>query len=231
MIKVVLSCFLSFSIPGVTVLDASIMSLAYDNYDPINNISFEAKDAGYEQVGFIGQHTMVQVKDIEALGYEVVDILSMPVITTGVTNFHYSYSTKLITTNTVSLTSTVSELVETGLNSILSGCGVSISVGSSVKQSYIIEETETYTTSTEREVLVKFDVREEFQTPGHSLGLCVVADVFKVTYETWKYDDWWWGDLEVDNSRKKQTAYLTYAPMITILYDEKPVLKDMVEIK
>ncbi len=59
----------------------------------------------------------------------------------------------------------------------------------------------------------------------------MVADVFKVTYETWKYDDWWWGDLEVDNSRKKQTAYLTYAPMITILYDEKPVLKDMVEIK
>jgi len=32
----------------------------------------------------------------------------------------------------------------------------------------------------------------------------VVADVFKVTYETWKYDDWWWGDLEVDNIEKNK---------------------------
>lgn len=219
MVQALLSCFLSLVIGGVPC-EKQIISRSFPSKDYAMNISTEEKEVGMTKVnGIIGRHEMVRINHYEYIGLQKIKDLSQMYNPNVFTGFKFNQTVTTITSNTVSTVEKQSISVTAGLRATVGMNGADVTADSSLNYVYDIEHSQTYTTSKSESISVEFQIREEILT-DKKFCVCQAAYTFKLTCETWKWDDYWWGKQIVSGSRKFFTAYYTVEPFITIYLED-----------
>ena len=186
----------------------------------ITPVSFELGevDAYTERVGLIGRHTMISFDSYTYIGYDVVQTLTNYYSAAALSSFHMTSQYETIVETSVSTSASYSYKL---LNSVHIMAGLtkiaSAEQETEVSQVYEINSTNTYTTSTKESGSLDYYVDDDV-VDGKIFALGVAAEIYKIECQTWKYDDYWWGDYEVSGSRESFTAYLTFNPFVTIVY-------------
>lgn len=231
MLNVLATCFLSFAVTAssytTTIEPHSLTSGYSDNtYVPEVSINTEAKEVASWRAPIIGRHEFVQITDYEYSGIQNIQKIGNMHNGNVFEDFEYEETVISVNSETVSTTVRFSSEISTGLQVQAGIEGASISSNNSVTNVYTIEKQVTYTASKTESYSVKYKAKPELIN-GKRFGLCMAAHVYKLTWQTWQVDDYWWGDYEVDGSRKIYTAYLTINPTVTIYYEDGTVLWDV----
>lgn len=218
MLSVLFTALLSFSLVG-----SSFNAVAQFDYQPELNVSIGSFEVEWWREGFIGRHQMASYTSVEYLGPIEVKKLSKTYNAAVLGNFHFTESVKTVEESTVSLTiSATSKFVSTlGVKAGLDN--IEISSNYSLEQIYSIEGTRTYTIANELVYTVEYDVNPE-AVSGRKFYLAEAAYVYKIESEKWQYDDYWWGNYEVDGSRSSFVTYVTLDPYVTIAFEDGTLL-------
>lgn len=187
-----------------------------DDYD-FSKVNYDAVDMGVYYAGLhIGHHKMIQITDIDTDGeYECVQYLTPFYSGAALTDFNFEQEFTTVYETSVSTVEKLSSEISTNIQVCCGVPGASASTSASINSVYTIGETKTYTASQTSSLKVNFSVKPEL-VADKDFALCVAAKVYEVTFDTWVVEDWWWGDYETAGSRQTHTAYLTFAPTITI---------------
>lgn len=188
-------------------------------YEDIPSISIQlgAFETHWYWSGFIGQHVMLDIKSYEYIGIQKVQQLTDFYNGAVLENFDFTSTFSSIETDSVSTTKRFSSEINTGLELKLGFPGAEIKGGLNISTIYEIEETQTYTTSTSSSISIDYSIKHEL-VENEIFALITAGHVYKIECETWKWDDYWWGDYEVAGSRESFYAYYVIDPMITIQY-------------
>lgn len=234
MLNVLAVAFLSFSLlnqtnpkmTGENPKDNDILSLGTGGSSkvPETNISFEEFEITSWREFLIGRHQMGKINLSTYMGFLPIDQLSDWYDSNALTDFTFTDSFTTITEETLSLTIKESSTFSStfGIKAGLKGFEASSQFN--VTNSYTLEGTVTYSFATHVTRTVQYSVQED-KLEGKTFSLCLAAHVFKLECETWQFDDYWWGDVEVDGSRKTFVSYLTLIPTITIMFADGGLLK------
>lgn len=141
-------------------------------------------------------------------------------------NFQYEQEVVTVLTDTVSTTVKFSSEVSTGLQVQAGIEGASIGSNSSVTNVYTIEKQITYTASKSESFTIRYSAKPEL-IDGKRFGLCVAAHIYKLTWQRWVMENYWWGDYEEADSRHTYTAYLTVNPTVTIYLEDGTIVWDV----
>ena len=221
MIKVLMACFLTFAIigsPNGAMPMAQTRSLGFDPSN-INTAPFEV-EAELTHVGLgIGRHRMIQILDYTERGEMLVyqskvtyngSLVENVVIRESMTS---CFETSISTTERFSAEISLALAVQAGIP------GVDIGAEASVTSGYEFEQTTTYTISTQITLELEYEIKQEY-IEGRQFRLGLAGNVYELAWDTWQWDDYWWGAYEVDGSRQHCTAYVVGDPYITIVYDD-----------
>lgn len=218
MLSVLFTALLSFSLVG-----SSFNAITQSDYQPELNVSIGSFEVEWWREGFIGRHQMASYISIEYLGPIEVKKLSKTYDAAGLANFHFTESVKTFEENTISLTiSATSKFISTlGVKAGLDN--IQISGDYSLEQIYSIEGTKTYTIANELVYTVEYDVNPD-AVSNRKFCLAEAAYVYKIKSEKWQYDNYWWGNYEVENSRSSFVTYVTLDPYVTIAFEDGTLL-------
>lgn len=219
MLNFLTSVFLSITITatsGSVNFTTQVEPRSASEYD-ISAINRDTIDMGYYTVGFIGRHKMMQITDVDTAGsIEPVQKLTNYYDASTLTNFKFKENVTISNTYSVSTVEELSQEISLNLNIALNINIASLETGVGLKNIYTIRESTTYTYSTETTYTIEYEPVPEV-IAGKIFALCLAAEVHEITFETWEYDDYWWGDYEVSGSRKTHIAYLVIDPYVTIM--------------
>lgn len=217
MLQVLMACFLSFSVIGGQCADFAIATRAADDYN-ISYINYDPIEVEKTTVNLVvGRHRMVQIKSVADRGDQCVDVLTQYYDAGVLEDFHFSEKITTIVTTTVSTTTQLSAKLSTGLQVAAGIPGAKISGNVNVEIGYTITNTVTYSATEQIELQLEYTVKQEV-VEDKVFALCMAAHVYEITYETWQWDDYWWGDYVVSGSRKTGTGYITVQPYVTIVF-------------
>ena len=218
MVSVVLTAFLSFNL-----INSTINEVTSTNYKPEINVQLGSFEVNWWREGFIGRHQMVSYDSVDYLGPISVKKLSNTYSTSALNNFHFEETIQTINENSISLTISESSKftstlgVKAGLN------GLQISDDYSIEKYFSIERVSTYTITNEISYKVEYDVNQELVS-GKKFYLAEAAYVYKINCQKWQYDNYWWGNYEVNNSRSSFVSYVSLNPFITIALEDGTLL-------
>ena len=218
MVSVVLTAFLSFNL-----INSTINEVTSTNYKPEINVQLGSFEVNWWREGFIGRHQMVSYDSVDYLGPISVKKLSNTYSTSALNNFHFEETIQTINENSISLTISESSKftstlgVKAGLN------GLQISDDYSIEKYFSIEGVSTYTITNEISYKVEYDVNQELVS-GKKFYLAEAAYVYKINCQKWQYDNYWWGNYEVNNSRSSFVSYVSLNPFITIALEDGTLL-------
>lgn len=218
MLNVLMSAFVTFTIitQPMAVMQKNVIDF---DYDPLTSISYDAREAEMYKVNLIGRHVFVKIDKCESLGEQPVELLTKE--QNGKIIKEYVYEETIESINETSLSTTIkcSSSMHTTLELQAKIPGAEFSANKSISKGYEIGQTVTYTTAQRESVKVKFEVKQEF-IEGRHFYIGMVGKVYKITWQTWQVDDYWWGDYEVSGSRKTYEGYIVIRPYLTIVYDD-----------
>jgi len=223
MLNVICSAILSFTIIGGQASEPATCSTIYQEYD-ISSLNTEELDVGYSYVGFHGRHSMIKIDGYEDRGVQCVELLSKEYNGKALTNFEFTESITSIDSSTVSTKEIYSSEISTGLQVKAGIPGATVTSGLTSKEGYTIENTVTYTTTNSSTFTVKFEFNKEL-LKDKIFALCTAANVYKITWQTWEYDNYWWGNYEVSGSRATHEAYITANPYTSVYVKGEGVIK------
>lgn len=224
MLSVLMVAFLSFcsvsgdanQIKSDTNSGNNGVSLAQEtSYQPNANIQYGTYDVGWWYDGVVGRHQMVSIDSSEYLGVVQIQKLSKTYNPTILKNFSFEDTVSTVTETTISTTISTSSTITSTLGVKMGMSGVAVSGEYAISQTYEIENTYTYSYSTAESLTVKYEVDKDKVGANH-FYLAYAAYVYKVKCQQWQYDNWWWGNYEVDNSRSTFYTYITFEPFVTI---------------
>lgn len=185
------------------------------SYQPNVNIQYGTYDVGWWYEGFVGRHQMVSIDSSEYLGVVQIKKLSKTYNPSILTNFTFEDTVSTVTETTISTTISTSSTITSTLGVKMGMSGVSVSNEYTISQTYMIEDTYTYSYSAAESLTVKYEVDKNKIGSNH-FYLAYAAYVYKVKCQKWQYDNWWWGDCEVSDSRSTFYTYITIEPFVTI---------------
>lgn len=217
MLKFLETCFLSFIILGTPygTLNPDTYADFQFNSDEIN---YEEIEADMTHVGIgIGRHTMVQIKSCNFLKEDSVDVLTSWYNGEALENFTFEETVTTFSSTVVSTTEKFSTEITVALTAQVGIPGFSVGTEASVSVGQTIENTTTYTVSQKETFTIRYSAKPEY-VEGREFALGAAGDIYKLTWEMWQWDDYWWGDYEVSGSRKECTAYIVADPYVTIVY-------------
>lgn len=221
MIAALLSCFVSIAAydggGSVSIADAQ-------STQPTANITTGQYESSRWKVGWIGRHQMVSVDSYTYLGLLNVKTLSVSYNANALTNFSFSETITTVEENTVSTSVKMSSAITSSLAAKFGIDGIGISDGYTINQAYTIQQTATYSYSVATNSTISYDVRESVVV-GRRFALCEAAYVYKATCQKWQYDDYWWGHIEVSDTRSTFYSYLTLQPFITIGFSDGSIVE------
>ena len=186
----------------------------YTEYD-ISNVSYQEKEVEWHREGLIGRHRLVKIDSLSNKGVKPIQRLTEFLDGGALTDFSFTRSVTMVKTASVSTETSFSSEIMTGLEVVAGIPNAEISKNKSSTLAFKIDTISTYTVSEEETFTVKFSV-DENKVKDKIFALCSAANVYEVSWETWQYDDYWWGDYEVSGSRKSYTAYINYTPYVTV---------------
>lgn len=232
MLSILMAAFLSFSSVSGSLITKN-QELENNSY-PISTISNEdvpqpkvqlgKYDVGWCRNNLIGRHQMISLDSVKYLGEEVIDRLSETYNSNALTNFHFTKSFSTVETSTISTSVQLSSQATTTIGVKAGMDDVSVSEGETISEAYKIENVTTFSYSQKKEQTVSYDVSPE-TVKGKHFYLAAVAYVYKIKCQKWQYDDYWWGDYEVTDSRSTFSTYITLNPFITIAFDDGTFVK------
>lgn len=216
MLQVLMACFLSFSVIGGQCADIAIATRAA-NYN-IGYVSYDAIEVEKTTVNLVvGRHRMVQIKSVSARGLDCIDVITEYYNGSALENFHFTDEVTTINTTTVATTTQVSSRISTGLQVVAGINGAKVSGDKKVEGNLMVSNTITYSATESNTFTIEFDVKPEIIN-GKVFALGMVADIYEITYETWQWDDYWWGDYVVSGSRKTGTGYIVANPYVSVVF-------------
>lgn len=227
MLNVLLTAFLAFSASSgelnfVNSLSSSNdgdISFATSYYQPSINIQYGSYDVDWWYEGFVGRHQMISLESSEYLGMLTLKQLTEFFNPNMFSTLTFTRTIKTISTSTVSTTESFSSKTTSSIGVKVGLDNVSASSEYKITQSYTIENTVTYSYSQEEELSVSFNVDKE-AVGNRNFCLGSVGYVYKVKCQAWQYDNWWWGDYEVDGSRFTFYSYVTLNPTLTLCFED-----------
>lgn len=223
MLRFLASLFLSFTVvssSGATVLLADPAFSVNDDYlnnVPKLNVNYNAIETGLEHNYGIGRHKMLKINSVDYMGVTFLDQLTYWLNPNDCKDVIIERNITTITETTISFTETVSSEVAYSVGINLGWDIVSMDFTKTMSKSYEIEKQETYSYTVIQEFKLGFVINYD-TVANRTFALGLVGHTYKITYETWSWDDFWWGDYEVSGSRRIETAYLSIDPCITLIY-------------
>lgn len=223
MISILLSSFLSFSVltgPSLRTNSADALHAS----QPTVNVQTGEYEVGWWMVGLHGRHQKVKIGEPQYLGILEIAQLSDNFDGNLLTDLHFEQTISTIEENSVSTTISASSSV---ISTIAVKAGLSqfsVSGDYAVQQSFKIEQTATYTISSETEYSVSYNIESE-KVKGKIFHLASAAFTYKIECEMWEWDDYWWGAYEVYGSRKSFVTYLTLYPYLTLAEFDGTLIK------
>ena len=218
MVSVILTAFLSFNL-----INSTVNEVTSTNYKPEINVQLGSFEVNWWCEGIIGRHQMVSYDSVDYLGPISIKKLSNTYSTSALKNFHFEETIQTTNENSISLTISESSKftstlgVKAGLNDI------QISDDYSINKYFYIEGVSTYTITNEIAYEVEYDVDQKLVL-GKKFYLAEAAYVYKINCQKWQYDNYWWGNYEVDNSRSSFVSYVSLSPFITIALEDGTLL-------
>lgn len=221
MLQALMTAFLSFAV--IASPYGAVMPMQANSSYNIENVSYEEVEVDMYWRWFIGTHVMVQIEKVEPMGYQCIDKLSRNYSGSGLENFTFREKFTTVTSTTISTTKSFSSKISTGLQVAAKIPNAQITGDAKIEQVYTISNTSTYTATESTEFEVEFSVKQEVVN-GKIFALCMAADVYKVTWDTWEWEDTWWGDYELEGTRQTNIAYITVDPFVTIVFSDGSVV-------
>lgn len=228
MLSVLMTAFLSFSSVSGPILaeksepqqqnEISCLS-ALDGYIPKPTISFGEYDTGWWRAGLIGRHQMISIDSSDYIGELVLQHLTNTYNANALENFHFDECIETIETSTISTSIELSSSITTTLGVKMGMDDVEICTDAKIYKSYKIQNTQTYSYSQKKTSKISFDVKPDV-IKGKRFYLAMVAYVYKVTCQKWQYDNYWWGNYEVEGSRSSYFTYITLKPFVTVGFED-----------
>lgn len=218
MLNVLMSVFVTFTIitQPMAVMQKNVIDF---DYDPLTSISYNAREVEWYKVNLIGRHVFVKIDKCESLGAQPVELLTDMRNGKIMENVKIKEEVEAIQTTSLSTEIKCSSKMMTTLEVQAGIPGASVSAGKSVEAGYSFSKTTTYTTTIRKATTIEYEIKQEY-IDDRRFCLGMVADVYKITWQTWQVDDYWWGDYEVSGSRKTYEGYITVRPYLTIVYDD-----------
>ncbi len=217
MLKFLATCFLSFAVIGTSNATLNTDTYADFRFNP-DDINYEEVEVEMTHVGIgIGRHTTLQIKSCDFLKEDSVDVVTSWYNGEALEDFNFEETITTFNSTVVSTTEQYSTKVTVALTAQVGIPGFSVGTEASVSAGLTIENTTTYTVSKTETFTVRYSAKQEY-VEGREFALGTVGDIYMLTWETWQWDDYWWGHYEVDGSRKVGTAYIVADPYITIVY-------------
>lgn len=223
MLSVLMSAFLCFS---TTVGNINAISEAKSNLGinvvtsdvvPSANITYGSYESDWFYHNFVGRHNWVSIDSSYYMGRIVVQQLSPIYNPNALEDFHFTESISTTETSTISTTTKLSSSITSSIGVKAGLDNVVLSGNYKINNSYVIENTQTYSYSEQTTRTVTYNVIKD-KVKNHDFYLGSVAYVYKIKCQTWQIDDFWWGSYEVSGSRTTFYTYLTLNPTITIAF-------------
>lgn len=219
MLKILLGTLLSFSALNLSYVCVNEnMKLSTQSYDP-NTISYDETEITWWFDGVIGVHQMLKINSYDDLGKLTVDRLTSWYDGSKLNNFNFSETVTTCEDTNISLTTSYSLTIAQSLGAKTNINNVSISAEESENQKFSISGTLAYAYSKTITTSVNFSVYED-AVKDKTFALGLVANVYKLNYDTWNYRNYWWGNKVEENSRKSDCAYIVADPVVTIIYKD-----------
>lgn len=216
MIYLLLTAFMSFSVVnGQSSMTMINSTSELSESQPVANVQTGEHEVEWWWEGFITRHRTIRIGEPEYLGTIEIDQISDNFDARTLKNLHFEHTVSLTEEDSVSTTisassKTISTIaVKAGLSNF------SISGDYSVERAFKIEQTHTYTISTQTETTVSYDANYDL-VQGKIFHLAIAAFTYKMECEMWEWRSYWWGNYYVDDSRKSFVTYLTLTPYITL---------------
>lgn len=225
MLSILMSALLSFNLINQNINAKSINNTYEEikyvsNYNtPTVNITFGEFETDWWRQGLVGRHQLVSIDSYSYLGRIVVDRLSNIYCSNSLSNFHFTESFSTIKNSTVSTSISLNSKITSSLGVKMNMPYVEVSDKYTISTAYSIENSYTYSYSEKTEYSVSYDVADE-KVNGKDFYLASVAYVYKVDCQMWQYDNYWYGNTEVKNSRVNFSSYITLDPTITIAFTD-----------
>lgn len=221
MVSILSNLFLTFS---CLLSGASSPVAQIEAYNPSVNIQIGTFEVEWWREGLIGRHQMLNIKSYEYLDSICIKKLTETYNGNALNNFHFKSTFSCMSETTISTTIKVTKSIAKSIGAKVGIDNLEISADATMKKSYSIENTISYSYAEEKSFEVEYDVIPEL-VKGKKFFLCMAAYTYKISCEQWQIDDWWWGSYEVDGSRSSFTTYYTVDPFITIGFEDGSIIK------
>lgn len=219
MLNIILSAFLSFNIISTKLsnpfpLISNATSLT-SNHIPQANISYGEYETNWWREGVIGRHQMISIDSSEYIGRQIISKLTDTYSSKALINFKFTESISTIITDTISTSEKLTSQITSTIGVKASLPYVEVSDKYTISNSYVIENTATYSYSKKVEYSISYEVNQSLIN-GRDFYLANSAYIYKIKCQKWQYDNYWWGNYEVKGSRSTFYSYLTLSPVITV---------------
>lgn len=174
--------------------------------------------------GVIERHQMSSIDSYEYLGLTSIYLLTDWYNGNVFEDFSFTRETETIREHSISTSISLGFewSAAISLKVGIDGLEAGVETGPTVKLS--IGSTTTYTYTQTEKVTVNVKVKQEY-IDGKTFAVCSAAYVYKVKCQRWQYDNYWWGNYEVSNSRSDYYTYIAMKPTITLVYRNGEVVK------
>ena len=218
MLNVLMNGFVSFVVLFSSV--SSVMPMVdVPKYNPMTSINYNEKEVSWYKNGVIGRHQMIKINSCVYDGQKCVQLLSDMYDGNALDNFVFEEEFTTVTSSTVSMKEAHSSEISTGLQ-VQAGIPEAELRGNAVDSKvFTIENTITHTVSQTSRKIVRFEAKKE-AIQGKVFALGIVADVYKLNWKTWEWDDYWLGAQIVPGSTWIHNDYVVCNPIVTIVYME-----------
>ncbi len=174
--------------------------------------------------GFIGRHQMSSIDSYEYVGLTSIRILSDWYNGNVFQSFSFTKEVETITSSSISTSISLGFEWSTAISQKVNIEGLEVGEESGPTVKLTIGKTTTYTYTQSEKISVNAEIKQEY-AEGKIFAVCSAAYVYKLKCQKWQYDDYWWGDYEVSNSRSEYETYIAMNPVITIVYDNGEIVK------
>lgn len=223
MFLVLFTAILSFGIIGSNVEIVDATKSIRSEYKPELNVKLTEFETSKWNNGVIGRHQMVSFDGVEYLGPMSIKKLSNSYNGAVLQNFHFEEKVKTVLENSVSLSIEESSKFTSTLGVKAGLDNIEVNDSYTIEQYFKINNTVTYTVSKEIEYSISYDVIPEMVC-NKKFYLAQAAYVYKIECQKWQYDNYWWGNYEVSNSRVKFDTYIALEPYITVCLEDGTLL-------
>ncbi len=236
MLKILMTAFLSFTIVngnansgddpysisptngGLGQTDTTLGSGGTDGspYSPIAIPTGQFEVSSWRE-GLIGRHQMSSIDSYEYVGLTPIRIFTNWYDGDLIEEFSYSREVETITSNSVSTSISLGFEWSRAISGKANIAGLEVGEETGPTVILTIGKTTTYTYTQSEKITVNVKIKHEY-TEGRLFAVCSAAHVYKLKCQKWQYDNYWWGDYEVSNSRSAYETYIAMEPRTTIVY-------------